>query len=576
MASGTEPAAYPPPGNAQGSSNVAPSATGNDSGAGAAAGGLGDLLRFHGKYAPYAAKEPLHTVKIERRDDSLGMVLAGGTPFCPCVYVETIQNATLLALFEPGDEIVAINGEFLLGFSLDEVNEKWRAGPSEVEVTLRRLPEHLPVATAAGTLLRRTKQQFAEYFKEKEGFLDVLGIRRGIIVMDQDQLDEKREMLQRHIAVYTGLAPLLQRYTNAYANVVHAQEDMSMILTDVSLRERTTALCDPVLAMAESHRSIAKAGRQCVTRLQQVSAQIATVIAKVHPDVGLSLDKYEQQRISLMMNAVRLDDLQTRDAQARAQGGCTPESFIGNYELRDALRTCMRTKRAFERVHRDISEKLDICRAQNIRDICTHMAAIATAIHDCLDLCTAATAVAEQIILRCPDTALHSLRVLEGGPDTMPSPLASSHSSSMRIHASPEAGPSSSEAAAVGRRSTTPSDRSSLSSFDALSVSFGPTSSLALGVASVAKQSPATPSYTTFTPTPAASNPGSAVKSSGSLRAAAAAPPSLQQSPSQRQQQSPSALRVHPSTATSSLSPARDKQQHSLSQSSGVSQSPRS
>ena len=42
--------------------------------------------------------------------------------YCPCIYIESIQNATLLTTFECGDEIVAIDGQWLLGKSLTEAD----------------------------------------------------------------------------------------------------------------------------------------------------------------------------------------------------------------------------------------------------------------------------------------------------------------------------------------------------------------------------------------------------------------------------------------------------------------------
>jgi hypothetical protein len=46
--------------------------------------------------------------------------------FCPCVYVEAVHNASLLSIFEYGDEIVSINGWYLLGRSLEEVEKTWK------------------------------------------------------------------------------------------------------------------------------------------------------------------------------------------------------------------------------------------------------------------------------------------------------------------------------------------------------------------------------------------------------------------------------------------------------------------
>eukprot|EP00047_Mylnosiga_fluctuans_P015622 m.47952 g.47952 ORF g.47952 m.47952 type:complete len:411 (+) comp6008_c0_seq2:143-1375(+) len=377
-----------------------------------------ELHKLHGRCAQAVAREPLCSVAVEKHDNALGMVLAGGAPFCSCVFIESIQNPSLLAMFEVGDEIVALNQCFLLGRSIDEVETYLKESPSPIEIMYRKLPEALPISRI-DVSLKRTQQFLAEHLQTYSGALDFLGIRRAALE-DNEELDLKQEHWLQSLAVITDIQPLLARYVTALGQVHASQEALGAILAVLATREVEPALREPFAAMAVSHRAYVRHGQQAAERLQRVQHQLQTFSTKIAPDMDATRARYNKERVDFLAHAIRVWDLQASDAKSRERDEATSDSLTGHYVLRDALRACVRARRSFDRVRRDLDEKLDISRSTIVRNLWAHVASIATAVHDYLGLCEAAAAVAETAIARYPDEVLHRIRALAAGDEPGP------------------------------------------------------------------------------------------------------------------------------------------------------------
>ncbi|EGD74309.1 hypothetical protein PTSG_06318 [Salpingoeca rosetta] len=365
------------------------SASGASSSTAPRRGGAASLppdLQLHGPNGELAAHSPVITAIF---DAPSVIVVGGGAPRCPCVYVENllavIERDNEQPPLELGDEITMIDDQVTIGKTSDEVQQMLCSNNGKpVAVTYRKLPE-----TLADTASKSRFHLKMMWSKLKQSMASKLSpqLRAKFKVefasmhsVETQAYEAKVESVEQATSFYDGLIKHASAYVAKMQAFAVAAHNLGSGLRETTHNEHHDALRHKKELLASCLLADAESCQTTVDMVQYVCDHLKTFLHSVLTDAKKSLLAFKQCQDDFLAVSMRAFEMAKEQEEAAHRGTAVPEVQTGNYLYRHILRERGRLDARHSHLRDQMEHKMRLLVVENARDMATQLSRIVLAL----------------------------------------------------------------------------------------------------------------------------------------------------------------------------------------------------
>lgn len=303
---------------------------------------------------------------IKGKNNMVGISIGGGGPLCPVLYVVQVFHRT--PAYEdgslcPGDELVAVNGVSLRGYTRKETADVIQSSHGEITISFNRIEP--PKGKNTDISLKKVKHRLVEKMNDQTA--DSLGLSRAVLV--NDKLVKKVENLEKNAKVYRGIAERARNFLMSIKALAQVHKEFGQVFCSIGVYERQKSASVAFTNFGMAHKTIHDEGRKFIGTVGPMLQDLHTFLEKAVPDTKLTLKKYSDAKFEFLAYCLKVKEMDDEEYEAAGMAQPLGRVMGGNYEYRMFLRCRHAAKQRFIKLRSDVLVKLQLLDNKRVQDV---------------------------------------------------------------------------------------------------------------------------------------------------------------------------------------------------------------
>ncbi|KAL5018317.1 hypothetical protein ScPMuIL_004039 [Solemya velum] len=284
------------------------------------------------------------------------LIIGGGAPLCPCLYVVQIFDNTPAAkdgTLASGDEIVGVGSQSVKGRTKVEVAKMIQAIKGEVSIRYNKLHADPKQGKCLDIVLKKVKHRVVENMSGNTA--DALGLSRAILC--NDGLVKKLEELERCANMYRGMIEHTRKLLKATFDLSQSHKVFGDVFSSIGVREPQPAASEAFTMFGEAHRNMEKFAIKMLKQVKPMISDLNTYLNKAVPDTRLTIKKYLDCKFEYLAYCLKVKEMDDEEYSYAALQEPLYRVETGNYEYRLVLRCRQEARARFAKMRSDVLVK---------------------------------------------------------------------------------------------------------------------------------------------------------------------------------------------------------------------------
>ncbi|CAG5110290.1 Oidioi.mRNA.OKI2018_I69.chr2.g4704.t1.cds [Oikopleura dioica] len=301
------------------------------------------------------------TVTLAKNEQNLiGISIGGGAPYCPCLYiVQLYENTPALNCekLQCGDEIVAVNGLSTKGLTKSELAKCIQDENAEVTIQYNKLICDTTKGKTLDIKLKKMKHKIIEGMEPTTA--DALGISRAVLC--NDSLVRKLDDLSQKAKLAKGIVLRTIRSMKILQARIKGHDQMAAAFKSIAGRDSNH---QSYLDLAKIHEVMRTADRELIDETKQVVSDIIVFTDTIVPDAKMTVKKYADAKFEYLSYCLKIKEMDDEESECITFNEPLYRVETGNYEYRMVLRCRQSSRAKFQKMRKDVLEKLELVDAK--------------------------------------------------------------------------------------------------------------------------------------------------------------------------------------------------------------------